>query len=142
MGSVWLSDYVDWAVSELAAGADTPNLRILAGLSKPPYWSEVERYFELALAELGWSLPEPGGFLRRYARKIAQDIVAGDTPPLQGRDEIWEVSQALGYPASLAPWLSLDECMDPRTCRELEGPELETAIRHEAEVLLKDPEAS
>jgi len=141
MGSARLSDYVDWAVSELVAGVDTPNLRILAGLPKPPYWPEVVRYFELALADLNWSPPEPRDYLRQYARRIAQDIIAGNTPPLQGRDEIWEVSQALRYPASLVPWLYLDECMDPRTCRELEGPELETAIRHEAELLLQDPDA-
>jgi hypothetical protein len=141
LGDATSTDFVDWAVEELVASRDTPNLRILAGLPKPPYWAEVEYYFRRTLEDLGWEMPERVTYLRQYARETAADILSGAIPALDGRDEIWRVSHALGYPTSLRSWIYLDECMDPVTLCELEKEELEAAIRSEAELLLQVADA-
>lgn len=130
MGSAGSSDYVDWAVSELVAGLDTPNQHILAGLPMPPYWPDVEHYLERTLADLRWSLPEPEAYLQQSLREVARAIVSGDISFFEGRDEIWRVSRALGYPDSLADWPLLDEGIDPATSRELPIEALEAAIRN------------
>jgi hypothetical protein len=141
MGSAGTSDYVDWALSELLAGSDTPNLRILAGLPRPPYWLDVEHYFEGTLADLGLTLPEPRSYLRQYAREIARAIVSGETLPVDGGYELYQIWQVLDYPASLRNWLYLMDGLDPETFGELEDAELETAIRGEAKRLLECPDA-
>jgi hypothetical protein len=46
-------DYVNWAVEQLCRGADSPSLRILAGLSVRFDRDEVEVYFRLSCGELG-----------------------------------------------------------------------------------------
>jgi hypothetical protein len=74
-------DLVEWAVSELVDGLDTPHLRILAGLTKPLYWSEVEEIFARALEELGLSEPSSVESLWRYALFIAQHVIWRDARP-------------------------------------------------------------
>jgi hypothetical protein len=142
IGTATSSDYVDWAVAELLAGTDTPNLRILAGLPKPPYWPDVERHFERTLMEMGLTLPEPEAYLREYVRDIARAILSGDTAPMAGCREIYQIWMDRGYPGNLGDWVYLDEGLDPGTYRQLSDSELEAAIRREAELLLTREEST
>src|ERR1051326_6368885 len=82
-GALTASDYVDWALSELLSGVDTPNLRTLAGLSKPPCWPEVEHCFRRTRADLGWNLPEPDAYLREYVHDLARALLAGEASPAE-----------------------------------------------------------
>jgi hypothetical protein len=142
LGSATSSDYVDWALTELLAGTDTPNLRILAGLPKPPYWPEVQLYFARTLDDLGLTLPEPEAYLREYVQDIARAILSGVTAPMDGCHEIYEIWMETGYPGHLHDWVFLDEGLDPETYRELSEAELEAAIRRGAEALLAREENS
>ena len=54
----------------LEAGLDTPNLRILAGLTKPLAPWEVDRYFDRTLSELKVDLPSSFVILRRRACQV------------------------------------------------------------------------
>ncbi len=47
-----MDDCVDWAVEMIAMGYETPNLYILAGLSKPANYFETAEYLKRALEEL------------------------------------------------------------------------------------------
>src|SRR5690349_5791010 len=53
LGRAQPEDCVAWAVECLCRGLDGPNLRILAGLSIRLDRDDVERYFLLALEEVG-----------------------------------------------------------------------------------------
>ncbi|MES2460115.1 MAG: hypothetical protein V4671_05995, partial [Armatimonadota bacterium] len=46
-------DVVDWAVSQLVAGNSTESMSILAGLTPPIHWQELDYYFQRALDESG-----------------------------------------------------------------------------------------
>lgn len=50
---------VDWAIAMLELGIATPNVLILAGISQPTSYYEVEPYLHAALREL--HLPEKNG---------------------------------------------------------------------------------
>jgi hypothetical protein len=139
-GALTAGDYVDWALSELLAGVDTPNLRILAGLSKPPYWPEVDFYFQKTLADLGWSLPEPEAYLREYVLDLARAILAGEVPPAVACHEMYEIWRARNYPASLQCWNLLGEGLDPNTLEEFDDARWDLAVRREALRLLQNPD--
>lgn len=123
---------VDWAISCLESGIDSKNIRILASLRKPLYPSEVEDYLSRSLRDLGWKLPEPKEYIIEYGRSFAREILSGQVSPLEGCRKIYRIVVALQYPRELMPWLYLDEGLEPETCRDLEGKELDEAIIKEA----------
>jgi len=135
LGNATLEDHVDWAVAELVSGADTPNLRILAGLTKPLYWPEVEHHFSLTLEELKVSLPLREPFLRDYVYEVARRIVADKIIPTAGCHTIYQISASLDYPPELSNWVCLNEGMEPGTYGNLTGAKLHAAIEREAENL-------
>ena len=57
LGAALPQDYIDWAVDQLASGVDTPNIRILAGLSAKLDTEEIESYFRKVCLELGIDAP-------------------------------------------------------------------------------------
>jgi hypothetical protein len=63
---------VDWALSRLERGQDTPGLLILASLSSPFSSWEVDQYLKQALQELGESLPNRDVALWWRARSLAR----------------------------------------------------------------------
>ena len=77
LGELQSQEIVDWAVQELVAGRDTPELCVLAGMSPPFYYSEVGEQFFKALAELSIVPPDKETCLRLYARQIAQALLDG-----------------------------------------------------------------
>jgi len=58
---------VEWAVDQMVAGADTPSLRILAGLNPQVELDEVEEFFQKAAGEMGIQDAMPSRDLRRAA---------------------------------------------------------------------------
>jgi hypothetical protein len=134
MGVALQGQYIMWALSELQSGTDTKNVRILAGLSAQSLWSEIDFYFLRALDDLGVCLPEPKVYLQQYLFQLAEQIVSGTMPALEGCCEIEEIWRALDYPAHLNNWSYLTVCIDPDM--ERDEAELKAEIRREAEALL------
>jgi hypothetical protein len=88
IGIARTGEYIDWALSELEAGVDTKNLRILAGLSEPAFWSEVEFYFQRALDDLGLKLPDEDAYLEQYVQEVLRGVVSGEIEPSDGWQEV------------------------------------------------------
>lgn len=90
-----ISDYVAWAESELLAGRDGPNLRILAGWIES--WSrwDLERHFDAALEELGMEGPNPEIVTRDYVREVAQRVMQGEIKPSEAVSQLWLLRAAL-----------------------------------------------
>ncbi len=83
LGELQSEEIVDWAVAELVAGRDTPELCVLAGISPPFYASEVNEQFVKTLDELEITPPDKENCFRLYARQIAQVLLDDKiTPPL------------------------------------------------------------
>ncbi len=61
---------VEWAVDQMVAGADTPSLRILAGLNPQVDLDEVEEFFQKTAQEMGIQDAMPSRDLRRAAEII------------------------------------------------------------------------
>ncbi len=68
-------DCIQWAIDALCAGADSPTLRILAGLTPPLYSYEVREYATKALKEVGIEIPTGKDAVSAYARNLIEDIV-------------------------------------------------------------------
>jgi hypothetical protein len=103
-GSSSGSRIVDWAVDALVAGWDSPSLRVLAGLEKPPNEFEVDRYVTQVAQELRIDIPNRRGLGELYALVIARDLVDGAAPPYEGSRELRRLWLVLGCPTSLQPW--------------------------------------
>ena len=73
-------DTVDWAVQEIVAGRDTPELCVLAGMSAPLNAFEVDAQFQKTLDERGIVPPDEATCLRLYARQIAQALLDSKIP--------------------------------------------------------------
>jgi hypothetical protein len=137
LGTVKTGEYIDWALTELEAGADTRNLRVLAGLSPLDSHFEVEFYFQRALHDRGFELPNEDTHLEQYVREVLRGVVSGEIEPSDGWHQVYTVWLALDYPAHLADWVLLADGLEPGTYRDLEGGEFAAAARREAERLLQ-----
>jgi hypothetical protein len=69
---------VAWAVDQMVAGADTPSLRILAGLNPQVDLDEVEEFFQKAAREMGIQDAMPSRDLRRAADIIWRCYSGGE----------------------------------------------------------------
>ncbi len=127
-----LGDFVDWAVFLLEEGYDTEHLRMLASLGPAPASADIEYYFGQTICELNWIVPPLPILLRLYAQDIAQRILDGTVPALEGCHEIYGIFRDLGYPEDMKSWLYLDDGLAPETYMELEGENWDMAIRQEA----------
>ena len=99
-------DVPNAAVTLLESGADTPALRVLAGLHSATWWELhpwIERYFrEAALGQMSddearWQL----------AYDTAREIVAGTITPLAGATALWHLCNDLGRPEPLRHFVYL-----------------------------------
>src|SRR5690242_7094481 len=113
-------DVVAWAVEMLYEGYDTESLRILAGLTFPFSWQDVELYLSRALKELGWIYPASEECLREYAHNVVADILSGAISTEVGSHEMYYITVALDYPKDLADWFIIDDRLDPELSHELE----------------------
>ena len=75
LGELQAQDMVDWAVQEIVAGRDTPEVCVLAGMSAPFYSSEINAQFAKVLDERGVVPPDDSTLIRLYARQIAQALL-------------------------------------------------------------------
>ena len=66
---------VEWAVEALCRGEDSPNLRILAGLTPPLSSFEVRDYASKALRELEIGIPQGAEAISAYARDLVEKIL-------------------------------------------------------------------
>jgi hypothetical protein len=136
MGWLRPEQAVEWAVEALVLGQDTPNLRVLAGLTKVLCGSEVDHYLDLTLAELGVVAKEGDACVLSYVRDVAHRIVEGSMVPGGGCETIYRASMSLGQAPELADWLYLVDGLEPGTYKELSGANLDRAIVRAARRLL------
>jgi hypothetical protein len=130
-------DYVNWALSALETGFDSPSLRILAGLPSPAWRSDAEPHFCHALEELQIAIPNKGEVFREYAKEVARKIISGETSPEAGAELIERrVVSPLNHPEDLMAWCYLSEGLDPGTYATLTNEELDRAICSQAIELL------
>jgi hypothetical protein len=87
-------DLPNIATAALSKGLDGQRLRELAGLS-PADIAEASGIFESAIHEVGWTIPDRRQAAARYARCVAQLIVAGDVAPGDGAKALWRASLAV-----------------------------------------------
>ena len=134
MGSTSSEEIVDWAVTLLEGGLDSPNLRILASLNlvKPLEPTEVNDYFSRTLRDSQITFPAAEECLRSYMVDLAADILAGRREPIAGCRAIYQVVRALDYPADLRQWDFLDDWLDPDDYRQLSRSEIKERIVQEA----------
>jgi hypothetical protein len=76
------------AAEMLAAGVDSPSLRVLAGITQP-VMSDVGPVFERAMRELGLAPLEKQQALRVLTCHYAEMIVSGAIEPYEGAVLIW-----------------------------------------------------
>lgn len=143
-GTSWKKSVIDWAVEQVGAGVDTPNLRILAGLRSDAYEVDIEAYFERTLRDLG---QEPLGDVERRlgeARAAASALLRGELEPVTCTQLIHRRAVGpLNHPSALQPWCDLDSGFvrkDGNIVRQLEGDPLEDEIRkYAAAFVATDP---
>jgi hypothetical protein len=100
-------DFSDWAVSCLEQGLDTKNIRILAAMFDVDSFSEINDYFQRALADLNWSFPEKDECLERYTKFIARQILEKKIAPQTGCAILLDIFYSLEYPNYLSEINSL-----------------------------------
>ena len=83
------------ATNALAAGQDSPSLRLLAGL-QPHEADRATDLFVDALHELSVLVPSASDAALSHSRCVAALIVAGTISPREGAHRIWDVSLAVG----------------------------------------------
>jgi hypothetical protein len=132
-------DAVEWATELLERGFDTPNLRVLAGLSPDPDSADVERHLQLALEELACDRWTENQARTAYALVTAQRIVAGDVEPVEGCRAIYSsVARPFQYPTELSAWVHLDDGRLPESpYSEMGDAELAARIVGEAKLLIE-----
>ncbi|MEU8543930.1 hypothetical protein AB0C52_28725 [Streptomyces sp. NPDC048717] len=96
------------AAEALAAGADTPALRELAGLPRRADPRDIRDVFEQALREAGIGLPEPGLARRHALRRAAARLVAGAIEPVDLATQEWaeiegETAEERAFTALIPP---------------------------------------
>jgi hypothetical protein len=110
LGAAIPEDYIDWAVNQLQSGIDTPNLRILAGLSVKFDNEEIESYFTKVCKELDIDAPLKTDNYYGTARLIKR---AYDNKEISAKDAIKRmfdlyVESEYDDPL-LSIWYSIDE---------------------------------
>ncbi len=100
VGAILPEDVPNAAVTLLESGADTPALRVLAGLRSPTRWDLlpwIERYFR----EAGLGQLSDGDARWQLAYDTAREIVAGTVTPLDGATALWHLANDLELPEPL-----------------------------------------
>jgi hypothetical protein len=111
MGRSAGEEVVAWAEGALAAGLDSPSLRILAGLTIPQNEFEVDRYLNAVATEVGLALPKGTDLLSVRALHIAEDILSGTVTARFGAQRLYEIARATGSVSDLSVWSGLDDAL-------------------------------
>lgn len=135
-------DYVTWAVNALDEDIDSPSLRYLAGcdLADTPMAFELAPIFQSTLRELNIPVPEKAELLSSYVAEVATAILSSKITPDAGATRLEdEVLSPFHHPHQYQAWCLLAEGLSPRgDHRQLEGEELDEAIRSEAPLYVRD----
>jgi len=143
-GRVWKVAVIEWAVSQMADGVDTPNLRILGGLSAGDEEPVVAEYFTLSLRDLDEGPLEDLELRLGHARALAAEMASGAIAPGECARRVHDVAVGpLNHPAMLQPWCDLDGGFvteDGGKVRVLGEGEIDAAIlEYGARFLAADP---
>lgn len=85
------------ASKALVAGADSPALRVLAGLTHNEI-AEVSTIWRKAISELGLPVLGRQEAARIHATAISKQIINGDLSPEEGAKRLWDVSIRVNDP--------------------------------------------
>ncbi len=91
LGDIGRDDLWKHAIEILAAGHDTPSLRMLAMCEGADAFDQ-ERLLKQTLSELNYKLPSKGEAVLIKARLYAAEIVSGRVDPLAGARRIWRLT--------------------------------------------------
>jgi len=99
--------WVDWAVRLLTEGADTPSLRIMAGLRPPFHYFEVTQLLDRTLDELGVPALVEGEAAGAYAHDVVGELVRSPESMNEVLAELNQLCIATGYCSTLRPFYLL-----------------------------------
>ncbi len=139
---------VDWAISTLGEGYDSPSLRVLAGLDldAQPTTEEAFQLVNAAFQEMGLRRPDLDTTARWYVCEVATAVVAGEVPPREAADKIHRlVMTPMGHPKDLMAWCYVWEgnaadCSRPLEEYERDGEILKVAKQY-ASMAIKRPQS-
>jgi len=93
--------WVQWAVSQLSAGHDTPHLRILAGESAPFNVGEMSALLDRVLGELGIQAPTRETAIHEDATELATRLVETQGEDLEPLRRLRDLCIECKYPKAL-----------------------------------------
>jgi len=139
---------VNWAVSALGEGYDSPSLRVLAGLDvdNQATTEEALQLVDATFQELGLKRPDLDTTARWYVCEVATAVVAGGLPPREAANKIHRlVMTPMDHPKDLMAWCYVWEgnaadCSRPLDESEWDREILKVAMQY-ASVALKRPQA-
>lgn len=91
LGTVSPNAVIQTATNALLEGADTPSLRVLAGLCGSET-EDVIPLFRKALHEMGLEVPSRQHAVISFAQSTARRISSGELDPGEGAKQIWELT--------------------------------------------------
>ncbi len=139
---------VNWAVSALGEGYDSPSLRVLAGLDvdNQPTTEEALQLMNATFQKLGLKRPDLDATARRFVCEVATAVVAGRLPPREAANKIHRlVMTPMDHPKDLMAWCYVWEgnaadCSRPLDESEWDREILEVAKQY-ASAAIKRPRA-
>lgn len=100
-------DCVAWAVQMLESGKDSESLCILASLTPPFNYWEVQRYLEAAVQELGLERLSETTALSAFVANALRRMLSGDATEAETLSKLRDLCIAYGLPNSLYPFYML-----------------------------------
>lgn len=100
---------VEWAEDRLAEGVDTPSLRILAGLSKPPNDFEVADLLEAVWKESGGEAKETAVLAKEHMVELALDSLSGRCSMDEGLRAGFDLARAIDDDNVIALWSAAED---------------------------------
>lgn len=94
LGNIPPSEVPEFAYAGMQEGYDSPSLHILAGLEGKVDPYETDKYFKLAVNELGLVIPDNRQAALQYASALAEQIINDKVEVCYGVHEI--INTALG----------------------------------------------
>ena len=124
---------IDWAVSALEAGHDTPSLRQLAGLTVlSTSVFEVDELIQRIFKEVGLAVPTSEDAKRWLLRDVARRICDGSLDGDEGATQIYRLAGTVEGCALSHNWIMLCDHLHPETYADLEGDALTRVVKQYA----------
>ena len=112
--------WVDWAVRLLTEGADTPALRMVAGLRGSFDYFEATKLVDRALVELAIPVVDKDAAVEAYAAELVEGLLPRSEFVEQALGELFQLCVETGYPRSLMPFYLLRCARDDLRVREVQ----------------------